>query len=45
MAIKKGEKEGNIRRYAFTCKAKDLTLRLEEEIRKGDLLKALKIYN
>jgi hypothetical protein len=45
MTMKEGEKEGNIRRYAFICKARDLTSRLEEEIKKGELLKALRIYN
>lgn len=46
MIVKTGQKgDGTERRYAFMCKVKDLTSRLEEEIRNGKLLKALKIYN
>lgn len=45
MTIKEGQKEGKLRRYVFTCKVRELTSKLEEEILKGRILKVLNIYH
>ncbi|MCT4507909.1 MAG: hypothetical protein N4A48_03985 [Tepidibacter sp.] len=44
MIIKKGQKEGRLRRYVFACKARDLTSKLEEAALQGRILKVLNVY-
>lgn len=42
MTSKEGQKEGRLRRYVFTCKARDLTSKLKEAILKRKDDKSIK---